>query len=398
MTILDPARIRYAEYFDWYEDELRSLFTVQGTLVNGIGILGHANLTTRFNYFSAISRFFQAAALTDLPELEGSTYRAIEHACRHWSVTGEAFIIRNNAGLGAIRPDYVFPVSSVYNREQVLRYLIVYPERDPQQTSDFTNQAQSSDRAQVFDYEVETGVTTLNFRRYHPGDLGEDLTERQLVDIGRIEWVRSGEPPYKPIESIVREIIVRMNMTQLALNTTAVPLLQVDKSTLQDGAFVTQQLTLETFQRQISSPLGLTIQPPFGNEAEARYVERSGVGLQEAMAYVESLIHQLSVITGLPDYVFRASTASTSREQERVLFAGQARVASFRRGLEEALSRLGTTVRFTSEPFTTKAERLDTVVKQLAAGIISVDEARAAFGYPPGAPAVAPQPIPAPQE
>ena len=68
--ILDPRRLRFSTYFDWYEGNLQSLFQINGTTVNGIGLLGSDNISTQFNYFQALSRFFSAAALADIPKVD----------------------------------------------------------------------------------------------------------------------------------------------------------------------------------------------------------------------------------------------------------------------------------------------------------------------------------------
>ena len=388
--LLDPARLRFSQYFDWYEDRLDSLFRVNGTLINGIGLLGQQNLQTRFNYLSAVSRFFQAAVLADLPLITPTVHQVLIQVTEHWSVCGESFMIVNDQGIRVVRPDYCFPIVDPYDRDRVQRFLFVFPFRDTQQ-GDWSNELVSSTMANVIDYDVTTRQAFMSRREYTAGNLADDPVGT-AVNIGEVIWVRSGGVIYPALESIVREVIVRLNMLQLALNTTAIPIVQLDKDNINDGSFRGRNLNLDTFQKTLANPLGMTVMPPFGGEEGARFVERSGTGLTEAVDYVRLLLGQLGVISGVPDYVFGISVERPTQQVERVLFAGQARVNSYRRTLEEAFARTGNAIRFASEPFVTRAERLNSILAQVHSGIITQNEARVQLGYPP-----ATEPLPEPQ-
>lgn len=388
--LLNPYRLRLAEFFDWYEDRLGTMFQVQGTVINGIGLLGAENIQTRFNYLQALSRFYGAAVMSDLPRMDSRTYSIIHQAAEHWSVTGEAFLVQSERGIRVVRPDYVFPISDPFDRETITRFLFVYPEQDTQHGS-WENRVVSTTRANVIDYNVATGRATMAIRQYTAGVL-EDEPRGREVDIGRVVWVKSGEPPYLAIESLVREISVRLNMLQLALNTTSIPIVQVDKDSLNDGALRGSRLDLRTFQQAINNPMGLTVVPPFGGEEGARYVERAGTGLTESIEYVRMLLGQLGVLSGVPDYVFGIQLGRPNNETERVLFAGQARVNAFRKNLEEALSAVGIRVHFASEPFVTRRERLSNILSQFTAGLITLNEAREALGYQAAAGPITPPP------
>ena len=387
--LLDPARLAFSRYFDWYEDRLDSLFRVNGTLINGIGLLGQHNLQTRFNYLSAVSRFYQAAVLADLPLISPALHSTLHQVTEHWSVCGESFLIRSANGIRVVRPDYVFPIVDPYDRDRVERFLFVFPFRDTQQ-GDWSNELISSTFANVIDYDVASRQAFMSRREYSAGNVA-DGPIGTAVNIGEVIWIRSGGTLYPALESIVREVIVRLNMLQLALNTTAIPIIQVDKDSINDGGFRGQNVNLESFQKTIANPLGMTVLPPFGGEEGARFIERSGTGLNEAVAYVQLLLGQLGVISGVPDYVFGISIERPTQKVERVLFSGQARVNSYRRALEEAINTTGQRIRFSSEPFVTRAERLNSILAQVNSGIITTNEAREQLGYEPLA---GPPPVP----
>ena len=380
MTIyLEPARLRIPTWFDLSESRMDSLFRVPGTVINGLGVLGGLEgITTRFNYFAAVSRFYQAAVMSDLPEMPIQRARLIQSAADHWSVCGEAFLVAAGGRVTVVRPDYVFPISNDYDRERVERYLFVYPERKPQE-GDWGNVPASSTMARVVEYDVASGEAFESVRTYEGGGVG-DGPKGSPVAIDNVIWIRSGQPPYPAIESITREICIRLNTLQLALNTSSLPLIQLDRDSINDGELRGKTANLQEIAELLKSPLGLTTVPPFSDGEGARYIERAGTGLVESMDYVKMLLGQLGVLSGVPDYVFGVELGRPNSETERVLFAGQARINAFRRELENGLEQLGLPVHFANEPFVTRSERQKLILDQFRIGIITQAEARVALG------------------
>ena len=377
---LDPQRLKFPTWFDYYESHLDNLFRIPGTVINGLGVLGGlTGITTRFNYFHAVSRFYSAAVMSDLPLMPAATARLIQDCAEHWSVCGEACLVQTGGTTRVVRPDYVFPVLNRYDREQVDRFLFVYPRRDDQE-GDFGNVPAASTSARVIDYDVATGEAFEAIRSYEGGGIGDGPRGRP-VSISNVVWIRSGEPPYPIVQSITREICIRLNTLQLALNTSSLPLIQIDKDSLSDGELRGKTASIEEIANLLKSPLGLTAVPPFSGEEGARYIERAGTGLTESLDYVRMLLGQLGVLSGVPDYVFGVQLGRPANETERVLFAGQARINAFRRELEDGLSRIGLNVHFANEPFVTRTERQTLIQNQYAAGLITLNEARVALGY-----------------
>lgn len=376
---LDPRRVKYSEYFDWYEGRLQTLFQVPPTAINGLGYIKPHHLANQFNFFAVLSRFYTSAVMSDLPVVSGDTFRLLSRATEHWSVCGETLLVRQNGRVRAVRPDFVWPIVSQYDTETVERILLIYPRRDTE-AGDWYNQPVSSIRALVVEYDVETGQAWQGIRNFTPGNIA-DGPRGEPMDIERMVWLKSGEPPYVALEGSVRELTVRLNMLQLGLNTTAVPLVQIDPNTLADGALRNQEATLDAVSKiAATSPLGLTTTPPFAGEEGARYVERSGSGLAESLDFMRLMLGQLGVLSGVPDYVFGVQLGRPSDETARVLFAGQARVNSFQNELREALAQVGVEVQFNYDPFLTRQQRIENAVAQLEAGILTPAEVRSALG------------------
>ncbi len=89
------------------------------------------------------------------------------------------------------------------------------------------------------------------------------------------------------VETQVRETCLRLNMLQLALNTTSLPLI------VADSELRGRNVNLTVVKDLVTSPLGMNLTPPFSGEEGARYIERSGTGLQELLDYVRLLLGQL---------------------------------------------------------------------------------------------------------
>ena len=379
---LDPARTLYSRYFDWFEGTDRTLFTnVQPSIINGLGLLKPQHISTRFNFFGALSRFYSTAIISDMPRLPVQQQRMLMRAAEHWSVTGEAVLVGGPGRERAVRPDLVFPVHDPYDIERVTHYLFVYPERRTQE-GDWTEEPQSAGRARVIEYDVESGEALESIRQWSAGRI-DDAPKGRPVDIGKVVWIQCGSPPYRPVESVVREITIRLNMLQLALNTTSIPLIQMDKDTIADGQLRGGETTAELLSKIITtSPLGLTAAPPFGGEEGARYIERSGAGLAESIEYVRLLLGQLGVLSGVPDYVFGIQLGRPNDETERVLFAGRARINAFRNELASGWEELGLgPLSFPTEPFTTAGQQTSRMQGLVKDGILTVPEAREALGY-----------------
>lgn len=400
---IDTRRSRYADYFDWQEGVLDTLFTgLEPTFINGLKIVKPNQISTRFNYFSAVSQFFADAMMADVPNLSAPAHNLLQDLTDHWSVTGEGIVVAGQNGLRAVRPDYVYPIMDEYDKEIVRRYVFVYPQRaQPSGATaaavggsessftagqpvtgvapDFRNSSPYANKARVIDYDIATGLATDDIRDYRWGYVA-DTPATEPRPFGPVYWINTGDGKYHDMEGLVREINIRLNVNQLSLNASAYPMLQIDIDQIAGGR-LTGGVTNDKLNENVDTGLGLLINPPFSGEEGAAWIERSGTSQSEALEYMRLLLGQLGVISGVPDYVFGVQLGRPANETERVLFTGQAKVNRFRRDIEQLFSELGIDIKFGTEPFVTRGERLGAVIREVEAGIIQINEARAALGY-----------------
>ena len=382
MPYLNTDRVRYADYFDWYEGRLDSLFQVARTQVNGLLNVAPEELTTRFNYFAAVSRFYADAMSGDVPNIPSDIADLLDSLTEHWAVTGECCLVRVNGRWNAVRPDYVFPQLNKYDRAIVDSFLFVFPERRPAyQHGDRDNRITYADSARVISYDVQTGQALASQRRYRHGWVA-DVPAGVPVNVGPVLWVDTGDGCYQDIDGIVREITIRLNIMQSTLNSSAFSLLQIDKDSVADGTLLTG-VTPARVHAAARSGMGLTVSPPFIGEEGARFIERTGGALEESLGYLRLLLGQLGVLSGVPDYVFGVQLGRPADENERVLFAGQAKVNRFRRHIEAAFTLAGVQIRFATEPFVTRTQRVASILEQYEKGVTTLAETRAALGRNP---------------
>ena len=368
---LQQERLQYADWYNWRENNLTTLFAIPPTAVNGLSMVKPSEISTHWNYFAAVSRFFADAMLAVNPNITNDANRLLHNLADHWSVTGECCIVSQNGINRAVRPDYVWPIANKFDRELIDKYLIIYPE--------VAENGTPQNRAEVLEYHPSSGEGYIGVRQWRHGWVA-DHPIGQPISIDNFIWINTKDSFYGAIKGIVREIIVRLNLMQMALNMTAAPILQIDVDNLDSGEFRTSGLTPATTAASAKTGLGLTIQPPFDGESEAKYIERSGTGLREAMEYIRLLLSQLAVITGVPDYIFGVNLANPTHETERVLVSGQTKVGRFRREITQAFDTLNIEITFPSEPFVTSKERQTQIIELLNAGIIDLDTAKGMFG------------------
>lgn len=379
MPYLNVDRARYADYFDWKAGRLDTLFEIAATQVNGLQQVSPHELTTRFNYFGAVSRFYTDAMLGDLPNMDDASLELLTELTEHWGVTGEGCLVRVGGRWSTVRPDYVYPQLNVYDRNIVDSFLFVYPERNLQYNlGDRNDRVTYARTARVISYDVATRRAYVAQREYRHGYVA-DLPVGVPIPLDAVLWIDTKDGVYRDIEGIVRELTVRLNIMQSTLNSTAFSLLQIDKDSVADGSLLTG-ITPERVRTANRSGLGVTVSPPFIGEEGPRYVERSGVGLEESLEYLRLLLGQLGVLSGVPDYVFGVQLGRPADENERVLFAGQAKVNRFRRDVEKAFAVMGIPLRFATEPFVTRMQRIASILDQFERGLISLNEARLAIG------------------
>ena len=335
--ILDKDRIEYRDYFQWFKGDLATLWNVPATLINGLKFLDVPNdVLTEFNYFKAASKYYISAVTDNVPEALDSIYPLFRRMVEHWAVTGEYCLVIENGVINTIRPDYVFPIRKPDNYDIIQGYYFIFP-----------LSINGEFKARVIHYDIATGIALENTRDL-VGDNLEDKRGGTPVNIQGVIWEKE-DGFYKDIKGLVRELNVRYALLQLALNSTAIPLLQVATEGMGGGLVGADGITPTRIAGIGKSGLGLVVPPPFTGEEGARYIERAGTGLEESLAYVRMILGSLSVLSGVPEYVHGISLSQSTAEVERVMFMGESRIESVQRAMTNTFRQLGLEVVFGSQ-------------------------------------------------
>ena len=329
MINLNEDRVKYREYFNWFDGDLTSLWRVTGSLVNGLEFLEpRKDLLTRLNYFNASSKFYINAVMQNIPKELIPYLPMLNRMVKHWSVTGEYCLTIENGVVNTIRPDYVFPIRKDDNEDIITGFYFIFPI------------PKSTQKARVIEYNSITGLAFQNIRTFTGNQL-EDVGGGEPVNIQAVIYEDSGNGYYKHIEGLVRELNVRFALMQFALNSTHIPILQIATEGMGGGLLSADGVTPLKVAGLGKSGLGLLIPPPFSGEEGARYVERQGTGLNEAVEYIRIILGALAIMSGVPEYVYGVSLTQSNAEVERIMFMGESRVNRMRDSLEYTFSRLG---------------------------------------------------------
>jgi len=342
---LDAKRLAYRDYFAFHAGKLDKLFQIPKTLANGLEMLTLNDISTRFNFFKAASDFYANGVLDSTPEALQPHYALFERMVRHWSVTGEYCLVIENGILNTIRPDYVFPVYADYNADMLLEILFVFPNK-------------MGTTARVIRYDVMSESAFFSQRTLSANQLQEAGFDETPVNIQWVKWENTQQGFYDSIQGLVRELNIRMAMFQLSLNSTAIPLLQAATEGISGGLITSSEITPSRIASLGKTGLGLVIPPPFTGEQGASYVERQGTGLREAMDYMRILLGSLSVMSGVPEYVFGTNLSDSAANVERVMFMGQSRINRMHKAIENSFRELGIIVDFTPEGVTQEVETI----------------------------------------
>ena len=364
---LNPARVKYAAYYRYEDGDLQALQNIPATDVNGLTYIPSTEVVNQFNYFRASSRFYSDSMLSDMenpPELYDVIYRAI----KDWTITGESVFLSYSGRLVSIQPQYFHPVPNLADDSVFDSFLFVFPY--------VTENHVLTGRARVIEVHA-SGSATESERDYSSGFVG-DAISTSPISIDGMAWIRTDDGIYGEMERLVGEINMRMSMLQVGMNSSTFPLLQVDIDSVSDGAFVAGGDTQRS--RVARRGLGLTVPPPFAGEEGAKFVERLAPLITEGIEYLRLLLGQLSIVSGVPDYIYGVNLGQPASETERILFAGGARIKRYRKALTDGLQGLNVPVSFPTEPFSTHKQRVETLLNLLDKGVITAQEVRRVIG------------------
>ncbi len=359
------AREALTDWDHWRDGDFSSLFSKIPNMVNGLSLVNpNTELGAKFNYFAASSRFFADAMLGDTPSTLTPYLDLLENIVREWSVTGEYCLVLDGGLLRSIPAKNVFPIHSPRVPDIRIGYRFIFPDPD-------------GGPAFVIEFNEITGQSKEGRRVYHSGDLG-DWAEVTDSPLSHVIYQNTHDGYYGDISDIVAELQIRFAMMQWSLNSTSIPILEaeIDRIT----PFAQSEIQPAKVSELGKSGMGLVLPPPFEAGSGARWIERTGTGLNENLEYARLLLGALSVLSGVPDYVYGVSLNQSPTEVERIMFAGQSRITRFRRSIERTFARLGLTVQYGTEPFTTRRTKIENIRNLYTDGIITLLEARGMLG------------------
>lgn len=378
---------------------------------NGLSILGInaaggiQDGVIRSNWFRVISDFYTDAMHGENPTIASgaaardgflrayseAVLREVERATRFYTIKGRGVLLVDSRGVRAVDPSVYFPVTNPGDSGDVIGHILAYPyvER-PEGRAPQDYEAPNRMRFVLWSPTLEVNSTSTWF--YQGGILGQMISEEAADVAGIFVWGRGPEDAmYTQVVSPVREAMMRQTIINRILNRHGQPHLVVPDSLVDD-------LTL--------NPTGMTLPEDTANKGVTRYLTHDGA-MASQMDQLNHLMETIHILAGIPPVVFGvgAGRGESGQARDRLMFSALARVRRIRRDIEGILpavfDALGapagdTSVSWIVNPFSTQQERTDSILAQVAAGVLSADEAAERLGNrPPGAPAAPPRMAPA---
>ena len=405
---------------EWYSGNFTSLFD-QPTIANGGRLVGNPQ---GIPIFQIASDFAAEAAYAEGPSfsaddpavnewLEENYYaldKAIQRAVRHWSIADVAVLSAQPELVEAVDPIYYFRVGSPDQPDKFVGHIIAsrYIERSaPEQL--LPEIKTTPNRIKVVKF--RDGVGYEQVLEYHPNIVGQPLTPLRISPIKAICVSGSWNSWYSGIRNLAAQLLTGMAVQNLQLNRyanriTYVPVQALDgirdDVTLASGTRPTAQAVMSAFKELPYPVVGLTPGPDGNYDVppESVYSE----DFQSREAFLDRLWDTFYLASGTSpqSYGINIGKGESGFAREKAQDAASARIRAFRRDMAECLPTItramgcpdgDQTWQWTSPPFQNREAHTSEVVKLLAAGIITIEEARRSLGWSTDASEVAqPQP------
>ena len=387
--LIEPRYTQRMDWYRWHSGDTADIWRGAASQVNGLAFIPPETAAVGFNYFAAQSKFFSDAMLSEIPAGVGDAYNLLRTMTQDWAITGEAVLVKAAGEWRAIQSRYFMPYPRRDDSERFERYFFVFPI--------LTEANTLTAEARVIEVDGETGEAWTGIRNWTGGWVGEPRGMEERYPLEQLIWLRSDDGAYGEMRDLVGQVNMRMAMLQANLNRATYPAIAMEQFLLMDrslrpwhtGSGNTPQWNPRItdwdaegrdLAEKMSRGLGPVIELQGIDQDKPSYIERQFTLPDQALEYLRLLLGKLTIISGVPDYIYGVNLGQPAAETERVLFAGQAKVNRFRRQVSDAFAVMGREVEWVTEPFVTRTQRVDLLLKLLESGVIDVGEIRKALG------------------
>lgn len=418
----DFRRVRMeAQWEQWYDNDFRTLLPAP-TMNNGLSLFSLPDDFIKVPLFKIGGLFYQDAAFSERPvgttedaalkawleENEERIMQALERATRWWSIKARAVLLCTDDGaVTEIDPSEYFRVGSMEAPDNQVGHIIArrYREQtDEELLSNFDTLTPNRIQVLKFAPEFSPPINTVNTYEYTgsweeghiqgevpyqwpPGSGNVVLGESQAGITG-VFTAGQGDGWFEDAREVAARFMIRLTNSDRVLNKRDNSFQYVPLTALTQFIEASPEKTAQ----QIVNDLRQIINPIIGvSDGESGGFQADPTEYENAQMFAEYLGGFFYLTAGIPpvnwgiDIGPDASGVSIERRQDRAA----TRVRAYRRDLAGIIPMImfaagapaGTlTYQWITSPFEDKISRNNEIRADVAAGIITVDEARAEKG------------------
>lgn len=388
-------------YLEWYDSKYNSLLPAP-TIANGrkLYTLGH---DLGLPLFKLASDFIADAVLNDLPTTTGSDEfvaeympmidKALRRGTRYWSILDRGVWTAEPGMMRAVNPQFYYRVGEPEQKDALVGHIIAYPYRERTASEQLLPAANLiANRIRVTKI-VQGRAIVQTFMYTENSVVGQPVTGPEVSPITEVCTAGEGDSWYGGVKDLASQIIIEYTNSLQDINrfrnrTRFMPVSvanEIRNSLTMAGRQATLTQITNLWEDLIRPVVGL-VEDDMKPESQRDVLDLS--------ATFESFRSQLDLFfmaSGVPPSSFGIGIGrgESGVAREKAEDAAAARARAYRRDLMECLPRMARAMGSTEElsfqwitsPFEKASEKLEEIMTLLAAGIISVEEARSALGW-----------------
>ena len=398
-------RIRQEERFQrYYDNYLAELFGQTPRSTNGlIGLIDskdgkvHIEDIIRLNWFRIITDFYTQGYFGDRPALTSSDearqqwikdnqaemFRALKLASRWYSIKGRLVILTQSVypRVMAIDPTAYWPIRYEYSLEHTRAHLLAYRYYERGPTENYLVQ-RIPNRMKFVLYDPDNNMNEIHQHVFSGFQVGPEIS-REPGGVTGIFAIGRGDSDYSPVESPIRELMVRRSTDLKVLADNSNPFIVAPNVPPAESAMLRKQ--------GLPARGGILFRDAQGFGWE--YLEYAGQ-LKASLEITQSLKTQIYTLASIPPTAFGEVLEGDESGVAigRLMHAALTKVKEVRLELEslipEIMDGMGappgdTAIKWVADPWASEAERTASVLALLHAGVITPQRAAEQLGYDP---------------
>ena len=371
------------------------------TVDNGFKLFNVSDMV-RFPYFKVATDFYTDSCWAERPAVSGSegverwlaenaerVFLMFRRATQDWAIHGRGVVVVHQDGtLVNVDPPNYFRLGEIWEPDEVVKHVICYRYHDPGRVDLIPSQYKVLNRIRVIKYAPAEGVNTVQTFLYHGWRIGVALDEERPAGIQELCTFGLDDSFYGDIQDLMSRFIIQLTNNHATLNRAQNSIITLPTSALNTYSDDTDiQTRIQSLRDAVRPIIGL----PQGETITPSRLEMA-TEYPNQQQHLEYLAHLISLVTKVPPTSFGIGLGKgeSGIARERSQDAAAARIRDIRDRIARCLPRVITALgapqgeysfTWNTSPFEDRVAKQRQLLELLNAGVISIEEARAALGY-----------------